>query len=70
LFFFGFEWRGIINIKIVTDHDELINEDDYNKFKAYFLDYKPETLNYRKTFIKIKQKLISGFKYLHFKKHA
>lgn len=40
LFFTHFEWSGGFNYKIVKNYKELINEEDFNKHKKYFANFK------------------------------
>lgn len=40
-YFCGFEWRERIDWREVATFDDLINEDDFNRVKAYFAGRKP-----------------------------
>ncbi len=38
-YFCGFEWENKINYKIINEFDDLINENDYCKYKLFFQNY-------------------------------
>jgi predicted SAM-dependent methyltransferase len=44
-YFCGFEWEENINFEEVLTYDELINEDDYEKVRYYFANFKAPNLD-------------------------
>ncbi|GMV97266.1 MAG: class I SAM-dependent methyltransferase [Phycisphaerae bacterium] len=40
-YFHGYEWERRIDWRIVSGFDELVNEDDYNRVRAYFAGRRP-----------------------------
>lgn len=62
LFFCGLEWETRIDYKVVSAYDDLVNEEDYMKWKTYFSDFKIKRISHPKArdYIQSSRKLVGA----------